>query len=204
MSAHGPDPADDQWVTVDVRGHDDRTLTPLGPGGRPMARWRPLVAVLAALALVGLVVVMLSERAPGFLGDISQDVAARVGDRAPEAGEARQRLAEAVEGTAAEERDVQAHVVLWAAAMFLLGLATWSWRSLAVVVVSVGAVATALELSQERLAPTRITETSDVAANAAGILVGLAAVVAVSVALGAPARLRRWSRNGRGLSAGRR
>jgi hypothetical protein len=56
---------DDRWVVVE----DDRaardTLTPLGPGGRPLARWRPVVALLAVACLAALVAVMLSDRAPG-------------------------------------------------------------------------------------------------------------------------------------------
>jgi len=64
-----------------------------------------------------------------------------------------------------------------------------------VMVVLIGATATALELVQERLAPSRITEPTDLAANAAGIVVGLLAVVAVSAVVGAPSVLRRWSRS---------
>jgi hypothetical protein len=183
------DAPDGQWVPVD-RPDDWRTLTPLGPGGRPMARWRPLVAMLALFAVVGLAVVMLSDRAPGLLGEVTERVAIRVDDRAPEA---RESLNAALEGTAAEEKDVQAHVILWAGVTFLLGLVSWSWRSLAVITVLIAGAATALELLQERLAPTRLTETGDLYANAAGIAVGLVGVVAVSFLVGAPSLLRRRS-----------
>lgn len=188
------DVRDDRWVVIDEDAADWSTLTPLGPGGRPFARWRPLVAFLAVATLLALVGVMLSDRAPGVLSDVSDEVAVRVEDRSPEAAEARARLEGAVAGTLAEERDVQAHIALWAGATFLLGLTAWSWRSLAVMTILIGIAATALELAQERLAPSRITEQSDLVANAAGILVGLVAVVAVSMVLGAPSILRRLSR----------
>lgn len=179
--------ADGEWVLVDAPD-DWRTLTPLGPGGRPMARWRPLISVLALGALIGLALVMLSDSAPGILGDVSERVAVRVDDRAPDA---RGSLSDAVAGTPAEERDVQAHIALWATAAFLLGLASWSWGSLAGITVLVLGAATTLELVQERLAPTRITETSDLYANAVGILIGLVAVVVVTTAMGLPTQIRR-------------
>lgn len=194
VSANGlADVRDDRWVVIDDAA-DWSTLTPLGPGGRPFARWRPLVALLAVATLLALVGVMLSDRAPGILSDVSDEVAVRVEDRSPEAAEARARLEGAVAGTPAEERDVQGHIALWAAATFLLGLTAWSWRSLIGMTVLIAVAATTLELTQERLAPSRITEQSDLVANAAGILVGVVAVVAVSMVLGAPSILRRLSR----------
>ncbi|MGK2947950.1 MAG: hypothetical protein ACSLFP_05210 [Acidimicrobiales bacterium] len=76
--------------------------------------------------------------------------------------------------------------------MLLVGLATWSWGSLAAMALVVFAVSTGLELGQERLSPTRVTEQSDLVANAVGIGIGLALVVLTTIVGGLPARARRW------------
>jgi hypothetical protein len=167
---------------------DSLTLTPLGPGGRPFARWRPLAALLAVGMLAVAGAVLLSDRAPGVLDSVSDRLDAQLEERAPEA---RRAARDAVEGTRAEESDVLAHIGLWAAATALLGLATWSWPSLSATVILLVAASTGLELVQEELAPTRITERSDLAANLVGIALGLAAVIAVNAASGLPARIRR-------------
>src|SRR5690606_24444849 len=121
-------------------------LTPLGPGGRPFARWR-LAAALAALAvLAGALALLLSDRAPIVLDHLAEELSAQLDERAPEATRA---MRDAVADTRAEESDVQAHIGLWAAATALVGLATWSWRSLAVAVVGLLATSTVLELFQE-------------------------------------------------------
>lgn len=179
---------DEEWVVIDAPD-DWRLLTPLGPGGQPFARWRPLTALLALVALVGLGIVMLSDRAPGILGDASERIAVRVDDRLPEA---RQEVRDAVTGTPAEERDVQAHVALWAGAALLLGLSSWSWLSLVVITMLVWGASVGLELVQERLAPTRITEQSDLVANTAGVLIGVVAVVLITALIGLPSRIRGW------------
>lgn len=166
-----------------------RTLTPLGPGGRPFARWRWFVTVLALVAIAATVAVLLSARAPGVFGDVSDRVSGRLNQRAPGAFDAAGR---AVRRTGVDESDALAHIGLWSGAMLLAGLATWSWRSLAVAAVVVFAGSTGLELFQEQLSPTRITEWSDVVANAAGIGIGLGLVVAITTVSGLPARTRRW------------
>jgi hypothetical protein len=165
------------------------TLTPLGPGGRPFARWRGLASVLALVAMVATVAVLLSARAPGILDDVSDGISTRLDQRAPEARDAAER---AVRRTGVEEPDALAHIGLWAGAMVLAGLATWSWGSLAAVVLVVFAGSTGLEVVQEQVSPTRITERSDLVANAVGIGVGLALVVAITIAGGLPAHARRW------------
>jgi hypothetical protein len=164
------------------------TLTPLGPGGRPLARWRWAATLLALAALVATVAVLLSARAPEVFDDVSTRVSARLGERAPEAREAAER---AVRRTGVEESDALAHIGLWAAATVLAGLATWSWTSLSAAVVLLLAGSTGLEVAQERLSPTRITEWSDLAANVVGIGLGLGVVLAVTTMVGLPARARR-------------
>lgn len=171
-----------------------RPLTPLGPGGRPFARWRWFVSLVALAAMAATVSVLLSADAPGVLGDVSDRVSTRLDQRAPEAVDAAERAA----GRAGvEERDTLAHIGLWSGAMLLTGLATWSWRSLAVAVVAVFALSTGLELFQERLSPMRTTEWSDLVANVAGIGIGLALVVVIAMVSGLPARTRRWQRRRR-------
>lgn len=152
--------------------------------------------MLAVLALVAVVVLMLSARAPGVIGEVGERVSDRVRHEVPDAVGAGDSARLRLERVGLDEDDTLAHVSLWAGAMILIGLATWSWRSLAGAVVLVVAASTALELAQETLSPTRITEWSDVVANLVGIAVGLAVVVAVNSMSGLPARIRR-SRRGR-------
>jgi hypothetical protein len=170
---------------------DSLILTPLGPGGRPFARWRTPVALIALLILGGVAALMLSARAPGAIGEVGERVSERVRAEVPESTQARESARVRLERAGLDERDTLAHIGLWAGATLLVGLATWSWRSLAGAVVLVVAASTALELAQETLSPTRITEWSDVLANLMGIAVGVAAVVALNSVSGLPARVRR-------------
>ena len=135
------------------------------------------------------VAVLLSARAPRVFDDVSDGVSTRLDQRAPEARDAAER---ALRRTGVEESDALAHIGLWSGAMLLAGLATWSWGSLAAMVLVVFAGSTGLELVQERLSPTRITEWSDLVANAAGIGIGLALVVVITIVGGLPAHARRW------------
>lgn len=171
-----------------------RTLTPLGLGGLPFARWRGAVALLAMVAMAATVAVLLSARAPGVFDDVSDGFSARLDQRAPEARDAAER---AVDRAGVEESDALAHIGLWAAAMLLAGLATWSWGSLAATVLVLFAGSTGLELVQERLSPTRTTERSDLITNAVGIGIGLALVVVITIVIGMPAHARRWKLRGR-------
>jgi hypothetical protein len=153
-----------------------------------------LVTLLALVAVAATVVVLSSARAPQVLDEVSEGVSTRLDQRAPEARDAAER---AVRRTGVEESDAVAHIGLWTGAMLLAGLATWSWVSLAAMVLIVFAGSTGLELLQERLAPTRITEWSDLVANAIGIGVGLALVVVITMVGGLPAHARRWRQRGR-------
>jgi hypothetical protein len=148
-----------------------------------------LVTLLALVAVAATVAVLLSARAPGVFDDVSDGVSARLDQRAPGARDAAER---AVRSTGVEESDALAHIGLWAGAMLLVGLATWSWGSLAAMVLVVLAGSTGLELVQERLSPTRITERSDLVANAVGLGIGLALVVVITIVGGLPAHARRW------------
>ncbi|MDP1807811.1 MAG: hypothetical protein Q8K72_21720 [Acidimicrobiales bacterium] len=129
----------------------------------------------------------MSARAPGVFDDVSDGISARLDQRVPEARDAAER---AVRRTGVEEPDALAHIGLWSAAMVLAGLATWSWGSLAAMVLVLFAGSTGLELVQERLSPTRITEWPDLVANAVGLCVGLALVVVITIVGGLPAHAR--------------
>lgn len=167
-------------------------LTPLGPGGRPFARWRPLVALLALGALGIAVVFLLSARAPHVLGAVSDRVTSGVDRRAPTAGMAARR---AVGRTGVEEHDTLAHIGLWSGVTLLAGLATWSWRSLVSVLALVVLGSVGLELVQHSLSSTRVTEGRDALANLVGIGIGSAVVIGLSSVSGAPAIVRRWRRS---------
>lgn len=177
-----------------IAGEDSQVLTPLGPGGRPFARWRGPVALLALLALVAVAPLMLSARAPKAISQAGERVTERVRVESPEAAEAADAARLRLERAGLDERDTLAHIGIWGAATLLVGLATWSWRSLIVAVVLIAVASTALEVFQETLSPTRITERSDVMANLVGIGLGLAVVVAMNSVSGLPARIRRARR----------
>lgn len=166
------------------------SLTPLGPGGRPFARWRLLVSLLALAGLAAVAFLLLWEDGPRFVGGLSDEARAQL-DRAPPG--TRRNVRRAVARSGVEESDTWAHIGLWASATVLVGLATWSWRSLVVAVVLLVGASTGLELVQDQVAPTRIYERSDLVANGLGIALGLAVVLVVSTGSGIPARLRRLS-----------
>lgn len=186
-------------MTMSEAGTGDRPesepiLTPLGPGGRPFARWRAPLALLSVAVLVAVVTLMLSARAPGVVGEVTERLSDRIRAEAPDAGT---RARQTLDRTGIEEKDTLAHIGLWGAATILVGLTMWSWRSLVVAVVVLAVGSTALELVQEMVTPSRISEWRDVGANLVGIGVGVAVVVALNSVSGLPARIRRLTR-GRG------
>ncbi|MEJ7799664.1 MAG: hypothetical protein WKF60_04040 [Ilumatobacter sp.] len=119
------------------------------------------MTLLALAAIAATVAVLLSARAPDVFVDVSGRVSTQLDQRASEASAAAER---AVRRTGVEEPDALAHIGLWSGVMLLTGLATWSWVSLAVAVLVVFAGSTGLELVQERVSPTRVTEWSDIVA----------------------------------------
>lgn len=202
MSRSSPPAADTEAPRRADGSADARsTLTPLGPGGRPFARWRGPVALVALIALVVVAALLLSDRAPTVVADVTGRVGDRIDQRAPDV---RGQAQEALQRNGVDEQDTLAHIGLWAGAALLAGLASWSWRSLVGVVVILAVGSTALELVQQSLAPTRITEWRDAGANAIGILLGTLGVVALNSVSGFPARIRRWRRTGRSAPTGDR
>ncbi|MDQ3898043.1 MAG: hypothetical protein M3326_12530 [Actinomycetota bacterium] len=122
------------------------------------------------------VILLLSDRAPGLLSRISRRIDAGVDRAANAAG---------VDVPGGDVRvpqsDFGVHVVLWAVAALLVGLAMWSWLSLLLADGMVFATSVALELSQAVFTRSRNVQLSDVAGNATGILAGTLVVVAFAL-----------------------
>lgn len=138
---------------------------------------------------------MLSARAPKAIGRAGERVTERVRVEAPEAAEAGEAARQRLERAGLDEKDTLAHIAIWGSATLLIGLATWSWRSLVAAVVLIVVASTLLEVFQEALSPSRISERSDVMANLLGIALGVAVVVGVNSVSGLPARIRRVRRS---------
>ena len=147
-------------------------MTPLGPGGRPFRGLRvlPLLASLGALPANALI--LLSDRAPGLLRRLSVRVDAGVQRAAGAAGV--DVPGNPVRGP---RSDFDIHVVIWAVAALLVGLAAWSWLSLLMASTTVFAISVALEMAQGAYSRSRSVEFSDIVGNAVGV-VGATVVVA--------------------------
>lgn len=179
-------------TTHDRSGSDTSgsTLTPLGPGGRPLARWRGVLVIVTLLALVAVVALLLSERAPGAVGEVTDRVSGRLTSEAPETSAQARR---ALDRTGIDEADTIAHIAMWGTVTVLVALTMWSWRSLVVALMVIVVVSTGVELIQETIAPSRITEWRDVGANLVGITGGAIVAVVLSFVVGLPARARQRS-----------
>jgi hypothetical protein len=144
------------------------------PAVRPVSR--PPIGVRALFGVLGLAVVvfnvalMLSDRAPGVLKAVFGDAVVRLSDRI-DAG-AR------IPSERLPESDVVVHVVVWAAAMVLVGLMLWTWRGLLFGSLAMLAASAVVEIAQGVYSSTRAVERSDVVANAIGV--GLGALVAAA------------------------
>jgi len=147
-------------------------ISPLGPGGRPLARWRPAAALLCAGALVGTAVLLLSDRAPGLLRRLSVRIDGGSSGAAQVASRTR------------PQSDFEIHVVVWAMVAVLLGLTMWSNRSVLVSAVVVFAASLAMEVAQQEVTLSRNLQVPDVVANAFGTLAGMGVVYGLAVLMG--------------------
>ena len=149
---------------------------PLGPGGRPFRRWRfvPLLLSVAALAMNA--VILLSDRAPGLFSRLSARIDAGVQRAAGAAGVD-------VPGTSVRvpQSDFDVHVAIWAVAALLLGLAMWSWPTLAMSSALVLAVSVGLEFAQQAYSRSRTVEIQDLLGNVLGVVTGTCAVAAFAL-----------------------
>ena len=142
----------------------------IGPVGRPFAGWRVLFAVLALIAGAGNVVLLLSDRAPGILSQLSKRL---------EQGD--ERVARATSHADLARSEFVVHVAVWACATIVVGFAMWSWRSL---VGGSGAVVVAsalLEVAQPLFTSSRSAQLEDFAANLLGVTVGFGLTAAIWV-----------------------
>lgn len=147
-------------------------LSPLGPGGRPFARWRPAAALLAMGAMLASAVLLMSDRAPGLLRRLSARIDTGSSRAAHLARETR------------PQSDFEIHVLVWAAITVLVGLAMWSNRSLLAAAIVVLAASVLAERAQEVLTQTRELQFGDVVANSIGVLAGLGLVSGLSILFG--------------------
>jgi hypothetical protein len=159
---------------------------PLGPGGRPFRGWRIVPVLLALVSFAVNVVLLLSDRAPGLLSRLSARIDAGVSRAAGAAGV---DVPGAPVGVPRSDFDI--HVLIWAAAAVLVGLAMWSWASLVVSGAAVLVASVALELAQERYSRSRTVQFEDLVANTLGVAAGMCAVAAFALAWRLVGGLRR-------------
>ena len=117
---------------------------------------------------------MLSDRAPGLLRRLGGDVLARLSERIDAGAQA----ADVLRDPRLPESDAIVHVAVWAAAVVLVGWAVWTWRGLVVGAAVVFAASLVVEFAQGRYTDSREVQTSDIEANAIGIVLGTVAVAA--------------------------
>lgn len=121
-------------------------------------------------------VILLSDRAPGLLSRVSARIDAGMSRAADATGVD-------VPGTSVggPRSDFDVHVVIWAAAAVLVGLAMWSWASLAVGSAVVLAASATLELAQQEYSRLRTFQFNDLVANTLGVAAGTCAVAAFAL-----------------------
>lgn len=153
-----------------------RRPSPLGPGGRPFRGLRLVPVLLSVAALAANAVILLSDRAPGLLRRISSRIDAGVHRAAGAAG-----VEMPAGGVRAPQSDFDQHLLIWAVAAVLVGLATWSWASLLMGSAVVLGTSAALELAQQNYSRSRSAEIGDLLGNTAGVVAGTCAVAAFAL-----------------------
>jgi len=148
------------------------------PRHRPPLVLRILVALIGAAAVLFNAVLMLSDRAPGYLRRVGGDAIARLFERIDIGG----RGADVLSDPRLPRSDTIVHVSVWALAVVLVGWALWSWIGLVVGSLAVFAASAAIEKLQGSVTATRQVDPSDLRANFAGVVVGAVAVALCYVA----------------------
>lgn len=146
--------------------------SPLGPGGRPFARWRAATALLSLGALLATAVLLLSDRAPGLLRRLSTRI---------DFGSSR---AAQVASRARPQSDFEVHVSVWAVVALLVGLTMWSNRSVLASAVTVFVGSVLAEWGQQVVTSTRNLQVPDIVANGFGTLAGLGLVCGIAILMG--------------------
>ncbi len=148
---------------------------------------RVAIGVVAAVGVAAVIALMLSDRAPSALRQMFGSYAERLSARI----DASARLPTTDQ---LPESDFLVHVGLWAAVAVLVGWTLWSWRGLAVGVVVVMTTSAFVEVAQGRYSTSRAVETSDLAGNAVGVVIGAVVVAASYLVWSAGAALGRQLR----------
>ena len=149
---------------------------PLGPGGRPLRGWRVVPLLLALGAFVVNAVILLSDRAPGLFSRLSSRIDAGVHRAAGAAG------VDVPGGSVrVPQSDFDVHVLIWAVAALLVGLAMWSWASLVVGSAAVLVTSAGLELAQQAYTRSRSVQLTDLMGNTVGVVTGTCAVAAFTL-----------------------
>lgn len=155
------------------------------PRRRPPLVLRLFVALVGLVALLFNAVLMLSDRAPGYLRRVGGDAVVRLFDRIDLGG----RGAEVLNDPRLPRSDTIVHIAVWAVATVLVGWALWSWIGLIVGSIAVFALSAVIEQLQGSVATTREVDPTDVTANLAGVAAGAAFVACCYVAYSALAAL---------------
>jgi hypothetical protein len=149
---------------------------PLGPGGRPFRGWRAVPLLLSLVALAVNAVLLLSDRAPGFLSRVSARIDAGVHRAAGAAG------VDVPGGSVrVPQSDFDVHVAIWALAALLVGLGMWSWASLVMASAAVLVASGVLELAQQAYSRSRSVQIEDMLGNTLGVVTGTCAVAAFAL-----------------------
>lgn len=166
------------------------TAAPRARHPRPVHR--PPVAIRAVAALLGVMVLlfnaalMLSDRAPALLRLVGGDLVRRASERI-DAGE---RVSQVASDARVADGDALVHIVVWALAIVLVGLAVWTWRGLVIGAIAVWICSTVVEFGQDRWTDTRSAQRDDILANLVGVGLGTAAVALCYLCWSAVAVLR--------------
>ena len=148
----------------------------MGPGGRPFRGWRVVPFLLSVAAVALNAVILLSDRAPGLFRRISVRIDAGVNRAAGAAG-----VDVPDRSVRVPRSDFDVHVLIWAVAALLVGLAAWSWATLLLGNGLVFVASVALELAQQAYSRSRTVQFQDVMGNALGVIIGTCAVAAFAL-----------------------
>lgn len=148
------------------------------PRRRPPLVLRSLVALVGVVALCFNAVLMLSDRAPGYLSRVGGSAITRLFERVDLGG----RGADVLNDPRLPRSDTIVHIAVWAVATVLVGWALWSWIGLVAGSIAVFGASAAIERLQGSVATTRQVESSDLAANFTGVVAGTAFVAVCYVA----------------------
>lgn len=142
--------------------------------GRPPLGVRVAIGVLALAGFAFMGLLMLADRAPGFLRRTFGSQVNRLWDRIDAAGAPR----ELTQG-ARDHPDFFVHVIVWGVVTMLAALTVWTVRGVALVTGAALATSAVVEWAQGQFTHSRAVQSSDVLGNALGV--GTGAIAALFV-----------------------